>query len=249
VREYALANRNDGVLVHGLLQHPEDFWPAVGEQQVTILGPDNEHIQYIGEVDWSRVAVAASDGSSDNHVIPDVSRAACAVAFYTSDMEHVCTIGCTLAPEHRQTAPIAEQVGATLAEELIENEWILFSDNATVVKTLGSSWQQQVSHKLNHAGIRRLAMTLPGSSKLLQAVHVRAHRTDDQLAQMDEETRQASAANEIADQAAKMVREQLHTYPTSEQLKSCGHRLKMQKYVLSVMAEVLPLYPPIARST
>ena len=73
VQKYAAEHPEDGMLTHGLLQHPENFWPKVEQAEMYIFDPDGSSLVSLDEILWDRGAVAASDGSSDNHIIPDVS--------------------------------------------------------------------------------------------------------------------------------------------------------------------------------
>ena len=67
----------------------------------------------------------------------------------------------------------------------------------------------QLEPRCRYAGCRRWALAQKGSAYLLEARHVRAHRSEEVMAALEPAERRRARANDLADRAAKKAL-QLH---------------------------------------
>jgi hypothetical protein len=230
----------------GVVLHPDATYAPVQGQKYVAYDTHGDDIADIEAFDMSNVYVVSTDGSSDNHVIPDLARAAAAVVLYDAFFNKIAMVGFTLPSDHPHTAFHAEHAAAASAAKSVKQQWLHLTDNMAVVCTSRLQVRAQLDKRSASAGWRRQALRGDGIHHLQACEHVKAHQDLEAIEDPDE--LQCALANRDADELAVWSRKELHKKADSQVQETLETQLRFQKKYLRMLGELLALYPKAEKS-
>ena len=114
----------------------------------------------------------------------------------------------------RKPFQCAEHMAAFMASKLVSPSLPLRSDCLSGVLACAQTVTQQLSHRKYYAGIRRLDILTAGPQDAQTVAHVSAHRTLDQMQELEANEKRAAYGNFHADLAAKAALARCHKPPS-----------------------------------
>jgi len=220
-------DKGNPLWINGWMAHPIG-WPKADQEANSEVRDAEGTAVLIRDTNFAEAAVFVGDGSCYPHLISGLSRAGMAIACYTVDLKLLYTVVMSLPASVFQSAQGAEHGAAALAAQFSEGPWSYWTDCMGVVNTMNSSWQRQLCSRAMHAGTRRFAKAQMGTAQFMQAYHVPAHRSDDEIQKLEAEEKQLAQANALVDTLAKEGAG-FHQQATEEQQQELRVALTVQK--------------------
>ena len=131
--------------------------------------------------------VVVGDGSASRLAIPELNRAAFALAWLRAeDLALVYTVQGAVPACFPQTSQAAENLAPAQASDLAKDEWTYFGDCWNVIEMMGKPLLQQLRHNKMYSGVRRFVKAQFGDKGFMTAVHQKAHLSDKDIAAIDD---------------------------------------------------------------
>ena len=186
--------------------------------------------------------VVVGDGSASRIAIPQLNRAAFALAWLRAeDLALIYTVQGAVPACFPQTSQAAENLAPTQASDLAKDEWTYFGDCWNVIEMMGKPLHHQLRHSKMYAGVRRFAKAQFGDSGFMTAVHQKAHLSDLDIAALaDKDLITLALENRRVDLLAKQALTLCHPQPTKQQTDEAELLMKRQREVCQTIQFVLP---------
>ena len=192
----------------GIIKHYADLVPGpsptviaelrqgddVGAEAVDV---DVQDFDFLG----SEVAV---DGSCSTSPIRGMGRAAWSQVYMGEGEEIFHVLSGVVAAPMPQTPQAAEQVAMAQLAETLRRPSVVHADcMASITLANKQVADDQLQPRCRYAGCRRWALAQKGGANLLEARHVRAHRSSQVMRDLEPSERRRALANDLADRAAE----------------------------------------------
>ena len=149
----------------------------------------------------SEVAV---DGSCSTSPIRGMGRAAWSQVYMGEGEEIFHVLSGVVAAPMPQTPQAAEQVAMAQLAETLRRPSVVHADcMASITLANKQVADDQLQPRCRYAGCRRWALAQKGGANLLEARHVRAHRSSQVMRDLEPSERRRALANDLADRAAE----------------------------------------------
>jgi hypothetical protein len=226
----------------GVFQHPADLWPRPrADSYFKCWSAAGEDLLQMPARCFQDCTVVM-DGSCSREYLPELSRAAWALAVIDDNGLPVITVTGAVDGTLPQTPQAAEHVPMAVLAQLATGTVKVWSDCLGVVRDTHLSRRDQLRPNKVYAGVRRFGLRQDGAAFVQPAQHTKAHRSLEAIQELEGEERAVALGNRHVDSMAKQALE-LQPAPTDLQQRELAAAVRDTKLALKTLAATLRCFP------